>query len=57
VRACLSALTWAMRGLPEAASFLSTFAQPGEVEFGVGGADVGFGEAQFAAHDIGAFDE
>src|SRR5438876_12015112 len=29
----------------------------GKIEFGVGGADVGFGEAQFAAHDVGAFDQ
>src|SRR5437588_9750444 len=28
-----------------------------EIEAGVGGADMRFGEAQFAAHDVGAFDQ
>ena len=46
-----------MRALPAAASPLSRFTHPGEVELGVGGADMGFGEAQFAAHDVGTFDE
>src|SRR5438270_9004900 len=56
-RTCCSVPTRTMRGLPAAASSPSTVARPGEVEFGVGGADVGFGEAQFAADDVGAFDE
>ena len=34
-----------------------TFAHSGEIEFRVGGADAGFGEAQFAADDVGAFDQ
>src|SRR5690242_9698281 len=55
VRGCFSALTRTMRGLPAAPSLLSAFAHPGEVKFGVGCADVGFGEAEFAAHDVGAF--
>src|ERR1700680_1047372 len=57
VRACFSVLTWTMRALPAVASSLSTFAHPGEVKFGVGGADMGFGVAEVAAHDVGAFDE
>src|SRR5438045_8701316 len=44
-------------GFARPASSLSTFAHPGEVEFGVGGADMGFGKAEFAAYDVGAFDE
>src|SRR5690348_4369344 len=57
VRACCSAPTWTMPALPAAASRLSGFAHPGKVKLGVGGADVGFGEAQFAAYDVGALDE
>jgi hypothetical protein len=29
----------------------------GEIEFGVGGADMGFGQTEFAAHDIGPGDQ
>src|SRR5258708_11934413 len=29
----------------------------GEVKLGVGGADMGFGEAELAAHEVGAFDQ
>src|SRR5438270_9916254 len=44
-------------GGPAAASSVSIFAHPGEVKLGVRGADMGFGQAQFAADDVGAFDE
>src|SRR5260370_1300804 len=36
---------------------LSSFTHTGKVELRVGGADVGFGEAELAADDVGAFDE
>jgi hypothetical protein len=29
----------------------------GEPQFRIGGADMGFGQAQFAAHDVGAVDQ
>jgi hypothetical protein len=35
----------------------SGFTRAGEIKLGVGGADMGFGEAQFAADDVGAFHE
>ena len=57
VRACLSVPARTMRDLPAAADSLSTFTHTGEVKLGVGGANVGFGEAEFSAHDVGAFDE
>src|ERR1700731_1390420 len=57
VRACFSAPSWTTRTLPAAASSLSTFTHTGKIEFRIGGANVGFGEAQFAPHDVGAFDQ
>src|SRR6516162_10077808 len=57
IRACSSPPTWAKRGLSAAVSAPSACTRSGEVELGLGGADVGFGEAEFAAYDVGAFDQ
>src|SRR6516162_6990383 len=43
--------------LPKDCRQRSLFTRPGEIEFGVGGADMGSGEAQFAAHYISALDQ
>ena len=42
---------------PRQSSVLHLFPTSSEIEFGVGGADMGFGQPEFAAHDIGPSDQ